>query len=70
MGTGGSEEGGVVGAARLLGGAGALCPGEEENFEYILDNQEFLLVLFGDTEPAFGRLPFTVIVFSVEALRE
>jgi len=48
-----------------------LCaPGEEENFEEILDSQEFRLDVPGDTEPAFGRLPFRVTVFSEEALRE
>ena len=37
--------------------------GDEENFEDMLDNQEFRLEL-GDGETDFGRLPFNVAVFS------
>jgi hypothetical protein len=36
----------------------------------MLDNQEFRLEVFGDTELGLGRLPFSVTVFSEEALRE
>ncbi len=36
----------------------------------MLDNHEFLLDVFGDGVPDFGKLPFSVIVFSVELLLE
>jgi hypothetical protein len=36
----------------------------------MLDNHEFLRDVFGDGDPDFGRLPFKVIVFSVELLLE
>jgi len=36
----------------------------------MLDNHEFLLVVLGDGDPDFGKLPFSVIVFSVELLLE
>ncbi len=36
----------------------------------MLDSHEFLLDVFGDGEPDFGMLPFSVIVFSVEVLLE
>ncbi len=50
---------------------GAGCaPGDDENLEEMLDNHEFLLVVFGDGDTDFGRLPFSVIVFSVELLLE
>jgi hypothetical protein len=38
--------------------------------EEMLDNHEFLLEVFGDGDPDFGRLPFNVIVLSVELLLE
>jgi len=36
----------------------------------MLDNHEFLLDVFGEGDPDFGKLPFNVIVFSVELLLE
>jgi hypothetical protein len=35
----------------------------------MLDSHEFLRDVVGDGVPDFGRLPFNVIVFSVELLR-
>jgi hypothetical protein len=38
--------------------------------EEMLDSHEFLRDVPGDGDPDFGRLPFNVIVFSVELLLE
>ena len=55
----GGAEGGVAGCMLV-------CPGEEENFEDMLDNHEFRLVV-GEGVPALGMLPF-VTPFSIEEL--
>jgi hypothetical protein len=49
-----------------VAGSEVVCPGEEENFEDILDNHEFRLVV-GEGDPALGMLPF-VADFSIEEL--
>jgi len=36
----------------------------------MLDNHEFLLDVLGEGDPDFGKLPFSVIVFSIEVLLE
>ena len=64
--------GGVVGKFGLAGAVvpfWATCvPGEEENLDEILDSQEFLRVVPGEGEAAFGEVPFNVEVLSVEVV--
>jgi hypothetical protein len=38
--------------------------------EEMVDNHEFLLGVLGDGDPDLDKLPFNVIVFSVELLLE
>jgi hypothetical protein len=54
----------------VVASCAACVPGEEENFEEMVDSQEFRRDVLGEGEAGFCGVPFSVEVLSVDVLLE